>query len=204
MSFGRANEILKARQRISSGRSSTASRRVDRVHRCWRGLDDVEFATMTYVGWFKHRRLHGENTNDAGYATPAEAEAAYYRQTGPAIEAMTKSPEQSRGLGRFSWGQAVRGAPFVWVVRQPLRPGLTHGGSVVRATGAGGLVGGEPAGAVLGAVSLMRRRRLTSRRGPLRTRCAPCGPARRRRPPRCRRRSRDGPAPWPRRACRRR
>ena len=47
----------------------------------WRGLDDVEFATMTYVDWFNHRRLHGEITDDATYTTPAEAEAAYYRQT---------------------------------------------------------------------------------------------------------------------------
>ena len=46
----------------------------------WRGLDDVEFATMTYVDWFNHRRLHGEITDDATYTTPAEAEAAYYRQ----------------------------------------------------------------------------------------------------------------------------
>ena len=28
----------------------------------WRGLDDVEFATMTYVDWFNHRRLHGTIT----------------------------------------------------------------------------------------------------------------------------------------------
>ena len=33
----------------------------------WRGLDDVEFATMTYVDWFNHRRLHGEITDDASY-----------------------------------------------------------------------------------------------------------------------------------------
>ena len=59
-------------------------------HGPWRGLDDVEFATMTYVDWFNHRRLHGEITDDASYATPAEAEAAYYRQTTPAIEAMTQ------------------------------------------------------------------------------------------------------------------
>ena len=26
----------------------------------WRGLDDVEFATLTYVDWFNNRRLHGE------------------------------------------------------------------------------------------------------------------------------------------------
>ena len=38
----------------------------------WRGLDDVEFATMTYVDWFNHRRLHGEITTDAAYTTPAE------------------------------------------------------------------------------------------------------------------------------------
>ena len=45
---------------------------------------------MTYVDWFNHRRLHGEMTDDARYATPAETEAAYYRQTAPAIEAMTQ------------------------------------------------------------------------------------------------------------------
>ena len=56
----------------------------------WRGLDDVEFATMTYVDWFNHRRLHGEITDDASYTTPAEAEAAYYRQTTTAIEAVTQ------------------------------------------------------------------------------------------------------------------
>ena len=56
----------------------------------WRGLDDVEFATMTYVDWFNHRRLHGEITDDASYTTPAEFEAAHYRQTQPAPEAVTQ------------------------------------------------------------------------------------------------------------------
>ena len=56
----------------------------------WRGLDDVEFATMTYVDWFNHRRLHGEITNDTSYTTPAEFEAAYYSQTQPALEAVTQ------------------------------------------------------------------------------------------------------------------
>ena len=56
----------------------------------WRGLDDVEFATMTYVEWFNHRRLHGTITNDASYTTPAEHEAAYYRQTTPACEPITQ------------------------------------------------------------------------------------------------------------------
>ena len=56
----------------------------------WRGLDDVEFETMTYVDWFNHRRLHGEITNDATYTTPIEAEDNYYRQTTTADEAVTQ------------------------------------------------------------------------------------------------------------------
>jgi putative transposase len=56
----------------------------------WHGLDDVEFATMTYVDWFNHRRLHGEITGDYGYTTPAEFEALYYRQTTTALEAVTQ------------------------------------------------------------------------------------------------------------------
>jgi putative transposase len=55
----------------------------------WRGLDDVEFATMTYVDWFNHRRLHGEIITDATYTTPAELEALHYRQTSPANEPVT-------------------------------------------------------------------------------------------------------------------
>ena len=47
----------------------------------WRGLDDVEFATLGYIDWFNHRRLHGEITDDNSYITPAEFEALYYRQT---------------------------------------------------------------------------------------------------------------------------
>ena len=56
----------------------------------WTGLDDVEFATMGYIDWFNHRRLHGEITDDTSYVTPAEFEAAYYRQTTPALEAVTQ------------------------------------------------------------------------------------------------------------------
>jgi len=56
----------------------------------WRGLDDVEFATLTYVDWFNHRRLHGGITDDASYVTPAEHEATYYRQDHPALEPVTQ------------------------------------------------------------------------------------------------------------------
>ena len=56
----------------------------------WRGLDDVEFATMTYVDWFNQRRLHGNITDDPDYTTPAEVEATYYSQTTTALEAVTQ------------------------------------------------------------------------------------------------------------------
>jgi putative transposase len=56
----------------------------------WRGLDDVEFATMTYLDWFNHRRLHGTITADAGFTTPARHEADYYRQQNPALEPVTQ------------------------------------------------------------------------------------------------------------------
>jgi putative transposase len=56
----------------------------------WRGLDEVEFATLGYLDWFNHRRLHGEITDDNSYTTPAEFEAIYYRQEAPAHGAVTQ------------------------------------------------------------------------------------------------------------------
>lgn len=38
------------------------------------GLDDVEFATLEYVAWFNHRRLHGK----IGMIPPVEFETHYY------------------------------------------------------------------------------------------------------------------------------
>jgi transposase InsO family protein len=35
----------------------------------WKGLDDVEFATLGYIDWFNHRRLHGEITDENTYVT---------------------------------------------------------------------------------------------------------------------------------------
>ena len=46
----------------------------------WCGLEDVEYATLEYVDWFNHRRLHGE----IGMIPPAEFEAIYYDQKEPA------------------------------------------------------------------------------------------------------------------------
>ena len=56
----------------------------------WRGLDDVEFATMSSVDWFNHRRLHGSIAEGPGYTTPAAAEADHYRQSPPAREPVTQ------------------------------------------------------------------------------------------------------------------
>ncbi len=55
----------------------------------WRGLDDVEFATLEYLDWFNHRRLHSE----IGKVPPAEHETTYYRHAHPAATAGTKEPQ---------------------------------------------------------------------------------------------------------------
>lgn len=39
----------------------------------WRGLDDVEMATVEYIDWYNNRRLHGE----LGHVPPAEYEALH-------------------------------------------------------------------------------------------------------------------------------
>jgi len=46
----------------------------------WKGLDDVEYATLEWVDWFNHRRI----LEPIGDIPPAEYEANYYRQTNPA------------------------------------------------------------------------------------------------------------------------
>ena len=46
----------------------------------WKGIEDVEFATLEWVAWYNHRRL----LEPLGYVPPAEFEQAYYdRQTAP-------------------------------------------------------------------------------------------------------------------------
>jgi putative transposase len=41
----------------------------------WRGLEDVEFATLEWVWWFNHHRL----LEPLGYLPPVEYEEAFYR-----------------------------------------------------------------------------------------------------------------------------
>jgi hypothetical protein len=61
-----------------------------RPARPWRGLDHVEFATLSYIDWFNHRRLHGQITDGPGYTTPAAYEADHYRQQVTADPAVTQ------------------------------------------------------------------------------------------------------------------
>jgi len=56
----------------------------------WKGLHDVESATLGYIDWFNHRRLHSEITDDNTYVTPADFEVANHRQEAPAPEAVTQ------------------------------------------------------------------------------------------------------------------
>jgi putative transposase len=45
----------------------------------WKGLDEVEYATLEWVDWFNHRRL----LEPIGYLPPAEFEATYWRKETP-------------------------------------------------------------------------------------------------------------------------
>jgi putative transposase len=54
----------------------------------WKGLDDIEYATLEYVDWFNHHRL----LEPIGYVPPAEFEAAYWKQVHADDRAILKDP----------------------------------------------------------------------------------------------------------------
>jgi putative transposase len=54
----------------------------------WRGIDEVEYATLEWVDWFNHRRL----LEPIGYVPPAEFEAAFRREEDPSYPARLKHP----------------------------------------------------------------------------------------------------------------
>jgi putative transposase len=54
----------------------------------WKGLDDVEYATLEWVDWFNHRRL----LEPIGHVPPAEFEVAYWRREAPRRAAGLKDP----------------------------------------------------------------------------------------------------------------
>jgi putative transposase len=49
----------------------------------WRGVEDLGLATLDYVHWFNHQRLHGA----ADDLPPPEFDGAYYRHNPKAIAA---------------------------------------------------------------------------------------------------------------------
>jgi putative transposase len=54
----------------------------------WRGLDDLEYATLEWVDWFNHRRL----LEPIGHLPPAEFEAAFHRKEDPSDPVRLKKP----------------------------------------------------------------------------------------------------------------
>jgi putative transposase len=54
----------------------------------WKGLDDVEYATLEWVDWFNHRRL----LEPIGHIPPAEFETAHYQREMPHHTAELKQP----------------------------------------------------------------------------------------------------------------
>jgi transposase InsO family protein len=54
----------------------------------WKGLDEVEYATLEWVDWFNHRRLLAP----VGYVPPAEFEADYHQREDPSRTAGLKDP----------------------------------------------------------------------------------------------------------------
>ena len=54
----------------------------------WKGLDEVEYATLEWVDWFNHRRL----LEPIGHVPPVEFEAAYHRREDPSRTAGLKDP----------------------------------------------------------------------------------------------------------------
>jgi putative transposase len=54
----------------------------------WKGLDEVEYATLEWVDWFNHRRLLAP----IGDLPPAGLEAAYHQREDPSRTAGLKNP----------------------------------------------------------------------------------------------------------------
>ena len=50
-----------------------------RRHGPWKGMDEIEYATLEWVDWFNHRRL----LEPIGYVPPAEFEAAFQSKEDP-------------------------------------------------------------------------------------------------------------------------
>ena len=54
----------------------------------WKGLDDLEYATLEWIDWFNHRRL----LEPIGHVPPAEFEAAFWREEDPSYPVRLRHP----------------------------------------------------------------------------------------------------------------
>jgi putative transposase len=54
----------------------------------WHGLHDLELATLSWVHWFNHNRLHSM----IGNIPPVEREDLYYRHNPPAQQPLAGEP----------------------------------------------------------------------------------------------------------------
>jgi putative transposase len=54
----------------------------------WKGIDEVEYATLEWVDWFNHRRL----LEPIGHVPPAEFEAAFLGEEDPSYPVRLKQP----------------------------------------------------------------------------------------------------------------
>jgi len=54
----------------------------------WKGIDDVEYATLEWVDWFNHRRL----MEPIGHVPPAEFEDAYHGKEDPSYSPVLTTP----------------------------------------------------------------------------------------------------------------
>lgn len=61
----------------------------------WKAINDLELATVEWVDWYNHRRLH----TACDHIPPAEYEAAYYQQKEPATLAGKYEPSLYRTRG---------------------------------------------------------------------------------------------------------
>ena len=50
----------------------------------WRGFEDVEFATLTWVAWYNGSRLH----ESLGYASPVEFEETFHSSPAATADAV--------------------------------------------------------------------------------------------------------------------
>jgi hypothetical protein len=86
---------------LAAQRSSGLSASTEVLSRCsapWKGMDDVEYATLEWVDWFNHRRL----LEPIGHIPPAEFETAHYQRKMPHHTAGLKQPS---ALPLVSWSQ---------------------------------------------------------------------------------------------------